>query len=256
MAGTREVFPMSSPALQRRNGISERDSAARDFCVQELHHAAVERDGALVFVLWLLECGNDFPRRLYLFRRRRKHRVAWLDLRGMDQRLAVEAEGAALAAGRVEAVGVVDVVIDAVDDGKAEGSPGRHRQRKRGGKILPVGRMESAKLLDEIIRAHDEAGKASSGCGDCGDWFGIGKSFCFNNFAFDHDDYHNDSRDRDRAIGPCAGRFEFAVCRIAFRDDADFDDSDFDFDNGDFDNGDFTDFRRTDALFPTSDCRS
>ena len=84
----------------------------------------------------------------------------------MDQRLAVEAEGAALTADAVEAVRIVDVVVDAVDDGKPVGARGGTEMPERGGKIEPVRRVDAAEFLDEIVRAHDEAGEPAAGARD------------------------------------------------------------------------------------------
>ena len=68
--------------FQRRDGVGERDRVARDLGMQQLDHAAVERDGALAFVLRLFERGDDLARRFDFFRRRREHAVAGVDLRG------------------------------------------------------------------------------------------------------------------------------------------------------------------------------
>ena len=92
-------------------------------------------------------------------RRRREDRVARLDLPGVDQGLAVEAQVAALPALRLEPVEVHDVVVDAVEDRDARPSGGEQRQRQRGQQRLAPGHVAGAELLDEVVGAHDEHGE-------------------------------------------------------------------------------------------------
>ncbi len=92
-----------------------------------------------------------------------KDRVRDLELRGMDQRLAVEAHVAALLAFRAQALFVLEGIVDAVDDGEpmgagrkqAEAQPRLHRQT--------VGPVAAAELLGEVVRAHHHAREARVG---------------------------------------------------------------------------------------------
>jgi hypothetical protein len=66
--------------------------------MQPFHHLAVERDRAARGVLRPFERRDDLASVGDFLRRRREDGVAGLDLAGMDQGLAVEAEIAALGA--------------------------------------------------------------------------------------------------------------------------------------------------------------
>src|SRR5271163_4226760 len=101
---------------QRRDAVRDRERALRHLLVQQLDHFAVELDRALAGVLGQGEGGDDRARALDLCIRRREGRVANVDLVRVDQRLAVEAHVAALLAFGFKADGIVQVVIDAVDD--------------------------------------------------------------------------------------------------------------------------------------------
>ena len=80
----------------RRDRIGDRDGAPGHVGVQPLHHLTVERNRATRGVLRPLERRDDLAGLRDFLRRRREDGVAGLDLAGMDQRLAVEAEIAAL----------------------------------------------------------------------------------------------------------------------------------------------------------------
>ena len=82
----------------RRDRVRNRNGAPGHIGVQPLHHLAVERDRAARGVLRPFERRDDLAGLGHLLRRRREDGVAGLDLAGMDQRLAVEAEIAALRA--------------------------------------------------------------------------------------------------------------------------------------------------------------
>ena len=97
--------------------------------MQALDHAAVELDRAARGVLRLLEGGYDLARLGDLSLGRREDRVAGVDVARMDQRLAVEAEIAALRAFLREAVDIADVAIRPVEDlrkrrSRADSMPG------------------------------------------------------------------------------------------------------------------------------------
>ena len=78
--------------------------------------------------LGLLEGGDDAARLLHVLRARGEGGVARLDLAGVDEGLAVEAEVAALLALGEEAGLVLDVVVDAVEDHLAGGPGGQQAE--------------------------------------------------------------------------------------------------------------------------------
>ena len=80
-------------------------------------------------------------------------------LRGVDQRLAVHAERAAVLAFLAEADLVAEVVVDAVEDVEAVGARGDdgHGQPRHDGDAVVQG--AGARFLQEIVGAHDEAGE-------------------------------------------------------------------------------------------------
>ena len=110
----------------RGDRIGNRDGALGHVGVQPLHHPAVELDRAARGVFRPLERGDDLARLGDFLGRRREDRVAGLDLAGMDQRLAVEAEIAALRAFLAEAVDIAEIAVGPVENFQAMGaaSPG------------------------------------------------------------------------------------------------------------------------------------
>ena len=81
------------------------------------------------------------------------------DLTGMDQRLAVHAQRAALLAFGAEARLVAEVVVDAVDHVEPIGPrrEQRHRQPWQDGEAAAGG--QRARFLQEIVGAEHEAGE-------------------------------------------------------------------------------------------------
>ena len=77
-----------------------------------------------------VEGGDDLARERHLGLRRGEHLVGDRHLVGMDQRLAVEAERAAVDALAAEALGVLEVVVDPVEHIEAEGAGGRDGGRE------------------------------------------------------------------------------------------------------------------------------
>src|SRR6185503_17380280 len=69
----------------------DRDCSPRHVGMQSFHHAAVELDDALVFILWQTEGGDDLACVGHLLRARREGSVARADLIRMNEGLAVEA---------------------------------------------------------------------------------------------------------------------------------------------------------------------
>ena len=89
--------------------------------------------------------------------RRRKDRVAGLDLVGVDDGLAVEAHVARLRAFARKALRVAEVVVDAVEDVEAIGARRRDAGHQPQPHRLPARQDFRARLLGEIVGAHDEA---------------------------------------------------------------------------------------------------
>src|SRR4051795_4286660 len=94
--------------------------------VQVLEHPAVVADDPAAPAL--LPGPQDAARVVDRLLGRRERRVRALDLSRMDQRLAVEAELATLPALGEEAVGVLHVVVDAVEDRGARGARGEEAE--------------------------------------------------------------------------------------------------------------------------------
>ena len=92
--------------------------------------------------------------------------VGRLDLARVDERLAVEAHLAALDALGLEAVGVLDVVVDAVEDHLAGGPGGEQAQAEAGEQRLAAGHVLGVELLGQVVGAHDQHGEALGGGGD------------------------------------------------------------------------------------------
>ena len=100
--------------------------------MQQLRHPAVDLDHALAGVFRQRERGDHGAGAGDFIGGGREDGVARLDLAGMDQRLAVEAELQALTALRFEAGRVGDVVVDAVDRRQPLGACGGDGERQRG----------------------------------------------------------------------------------------------------------------------------
>ena len=86
----------------------------------------------------------------------REHRVADVDLAGVDERLAVEAHVAPLQAFGPEPVQIGDVVIDAIDNVDAMGAGGRDAEGEPGGHRGATGGQPRPRLLGEIVEPHDQ----------------------------------------------------------------------------------------------------
>src|SRR3981189_517798 len=99
----------------RRDRVGDRNGAPGHIGMQPFHHLAVEPDRAARGVLRLLEPRDHLAGIGDFLRRRREDRVAGLDLAGMDQRLAVETEIAALRAFLAEAVDIAEVAIGSIE---------------------------------------------------------------------------------------------------------------------------------------------
>ena len=153
-AGCRRAF---GAARRCASAISERP--AGHLGVQQFDHPAVELDHALAGVFRQGEGVDDGAGVLDLGDGRREHLVADVDLARVDQRLAVEAHVAALLAFRPEAVEVLDVVVDAVDDVDAVGARRDDAIGEPGGHGRAARRQPRARLLGEIVEAHHQHGE-------------------------------------------------------------------------------------------------
>src|ERR1700719_2287442 len=113
---SRSCFPTNErQALQpRRDGIRDRDRAPRHVGMHALEHAAVELDHAFGMIFRQFERSDDLARLGNIALARRKGRIARRNLVGMNQRLAVEAHVASLAALAAKTLLIGDVVIDPV----------------------------------------------------------------------------------------------------------------------------------------------
>jgi len=133
--------------------------------MQPLDHAAVDLHHALVAVLRLIERRDHLAGHRDLVGGGREHRVARLDLVGVNQRLAVEAEIAALQAFALEAVEIREVVVDAVDDVEPVGVGGQHAVGEPAGHRGAARHDADPALLGEIVGAHHEAAEPGLGVG-------------------------------------------------------------------------------------------
>src|SRR5207253_864136 len=81
----------------------------------------------------------------------------------VDQRLAVEAEPAAVHALAAEAVRVLEVVVGAVEHVETVSARCRDGCRQPVERGAPIDRQVGARLLDEIVGADDQAGEPRAG---------------------------------------------------------------------------------------------
>src|SRR4051812_26529030 len=117
--------------------------------------AVDEHDGLALFFGFLMR-RDDLLRVRELLGRWRVHLVAWLHLRRMDERLAVEAELEALQAGGLETVHVLEVQVNAIEDRDVVRARREQTNRKRRQHREPLARVTRVKILGEVARAHDE----------------------------------------------------------------------------------------------------
>ena len=91
--------------------------------------------------------------------RGREHLVTGLDLRGMDQRLAVHAEGAALLAFGAETLLIPEIIIHAVDHIEAKGARRQHLHGQPWHDGEPVAERAGPQFLEEVIGPEHQARK-------------------------------------------------------------------------------------------------
>ena len=121
-------------AVSRAGGdrLRGREDLARRVDVEVLDEPAVQGRDALALRLRGLEGRDDGPRVLDLGRTRTEDLVRDLHLTRVDQRLAVETELTALLRLGAEALVVLDVVVDPVDDRNPAGARPERDQLQAG----------------------------------------------------------------------------------------------------------------------------
>src|SRR4051794_32052651 len=102
-----------------RDRIRNRDGPFRHVRMQSLHHPAVELNSTARGIFRPLERCDDVSRLLHFLGRRREDGVAGLDLTRMNQRLAVEAEIAALRAFLGKTIDIAEIAVGPVEDFEA-----------------------------------------------------------------------------------------------------------------------------------------
>ena len=90
--------------------------------MQPLHHLAVERNRTARGVFRPLERRDDLAGMGDFLRRRREDHVAGVDLAGMDQGLAVEAEIAALRAFLAKPVDIAEIAVGSIENFETVGA--------------------------------------------------------------------------------------------------------------------------------------
>src|ERR1700674_3439170 len=131
--------------------------------MQPLHHLTVEPDRAARGVFRQLKGCDDLAGLRDLFLWWREDRIAGLDLAGMDQRLAVEAEIARLRAFLPKAVEIAEIAVGSVEDFEAmraggENAVGDHRDHRRATRQHP-----DPRLTRNIVRPEYKSGERRPG---------------------------------------------------------------------------------------------
>jgi hypothetical protein len=118
--------------------------------VHALDHLAFEALGAAG------RGGEEAPGVLDLRLTRPEQAVGGLDLAGVDERLAVEAEALPLLALGGEAVGIVEAVVDSVEGGDARRPGGEEDGLERSGERRPAAAGAEAEVGGEVVGARDQ----------------------------------------------------------------------------------------------------
>src|SRR5947207_15786142 len=100
--------------------------------MQPFDHPPFDGNDALALMFRQREGFDHLARPLYLLIGGREDLIAGLDLRGMDQRLAVHAKRAALLAFGPEPCVILEVIIDAIDHIEAEAPRREHAHGQPG----------------------------------------------------------------------------------------------------------------------------
>jgi len=131
--------------------------------VQTLDHPAIDRHNALALVLRQVESGNHLASLFNLGLRGREGFVARLNLAGMNKCLAIKTEFDALGALVGKAIGVSDVILNAVENIDAIDACGSNTGRQPGQHRRPARHKARARILGKIVGAHHETGQARLG---------------------------------------------------------------------------------------------
>ncbi len=148
--------PYAAALVEGRDALGDGERPPRHVCMEQFDHFSVELNDALAGVLGQSESVDDGAGGLDLCGGRRINLVADVDLAWMNERLAVEAHFASLQAFGVKAVEILDVVIDAIDDVEPVSSRGDDAVGEPCGHRGASGRQPGARLLGEVVEAHDE----------------------------------------------------------------------------------------------------
>ena len=89
--------------------------------------------------------------------------MAERDLLRVDQRLAIEPEGPAMRAFGGETGFVIESVVNAVENGEAEGAGGGDRHRQKAAELRTRGIGRGGHLLGEVVGAHHQRSQAGGG---------------------------------------------------------------------------------------------
>src|SRR5262245_38714396 len=145
--------------LMRCNRLAHRQDAAGRFDVQILDQAALERGDTLTSRNCLIEGGDGSLGARNFPGTGREDFVTRLNLRGMNERLAIEAQLPRLKALGFEAGRIVDIVEHAVQD-RFSGAPGRKdRSREREQERRPTGDILGMQLVGQIVQTYNQNGQ-------------------------------------------------------------------------------------------------
>ena len=123
--------------------------------VQQLGHFAIDNDHALAGVDRICERRDDRRCRSQFIHAWRKNAVGRLDLRRVDQALAIKAQLFRFDTFCRETVRIVEIIIDAVDDIEAIGPCRDHRLRHHRTENRAI--MVRPHFLSQIIETHDKS---------------------------------------------------------------------------------------------------
>lgn len=151
---------MSLSALQRGNRLRLCQGRTRRRDMQVLDDPPVDHRHALPFALCLLEGGDLALGQRHLVLGRREGGVGDVDLRGMDQGLAVEPQVPALFAFGAQAGLVLECVVDAVDADDALRARRQQAELQAGEQRQAVGAEPAIEFLCQIVGAQHETGNA------------------------------------------------------------------------------------------------
>src|SRR3954465_1696452 len=146
-----------------RNRVRNRNRPSCHIRMQPLHHLAIELYSTSCGIFRPLEGGDDLSRMRAFLRRRGEDGVARLDLARMDQRLAVEAEVAALRAFLRKALGIAEIAVGTVENlepvqARGENAMRDHRQHRGAARL-----HADPGFARDIVGTEHEAGQPHLG---------------------------------------------------------------------------------------------